>query len=194
MMTRLVWFELVKTFTRWRTYIGFIAFGLIVPLDRGGAQDGRTALLRAPPARPAPERLHHRRERPQRLVFRLFLHGCPLGAHPDRSDHCRRGPDRRGGKRRHLPVPPDARRIPDADHHGQVHRHPDLYRGDGPVHRRPDPRPFLVGLRKRRPADRPPGDPRDSRRGAAFPLPDGVWPGDPGDVRRLQRSAFSSRP
>jgi len=31
-MIRLIWFELVKTFTRWRTYIGFIAFGIIVPM------------------------------------------------------------------------------------------------------------------------------------------------------------------
>lgn len=31
-MTRLVWFEFIKTFTRLRTYIGFIAFGIIVPL------------------------------------------------------------------------------------------------------------------------------------------------------------------
>ena len=30
-MIRLIWFELIKTFTRWRTYIGFIAFGIIVP-------------------------------------------------------------------------------------------------------------------------------------------------------------------
>jgi len=40
MMTRLVWFELVKTFTRWRTYIGFIAFGLIVPLIVTGLKMG----------------------------------------------------------------------------------------------------------------------------------------------------------
>jgi ABC-2 type transport system permease protein len=40
MMTRLVWFELVKTFTRWRTYIGFIAFGLIVPLIVAGLKMG----------------------------------------------------------------------------------------------------------------------------------------------------------
>lgn len=39
-MTRLVWFELVKTFTRWRTYIGFIAFGLIVPLIVAGLKMG----------------------------------------------------------------------------------------------------------------------------------------------------------
>ena len=31
-MMRLVRFELIKTFTRWRTYIGFLAFGVIVPL------------------------------------------------------------------------------------------------------------------------------------------------------------------
>ncbi len=31
-MTHLIWFEMVKTFTRWRTYIGFLAFGLVVPL------------------------------------------------------------------------------------------------------------------------------------------------------------------
>jgi len=40
MMTRLVRFELVKTFTRWRTYIGFIAFGLIVPLIVAGLKMG----------------------------------------------------------------------------------------------------------------------------------------------------------
>ena len=31
-MMHLIWFELVKTFTRRRTYIGFLAFGVIVPL------------------------------------------------------------------------------------------------------------------------------------------------------------------
>ena len=31
-MMHLVRFELIKTFTRWRTYIGFLAFGIIVPL------------------------------------------------------------------------------------------------------------------------------------------------------------------
>jgi ABC-2 type transport system permease protein len=31
-MMHLVRFELIKTFTRWRTYIGFLAFGVIVPL------------------------------------------------------------------------------------------------------------------------------------------------------------------
>lgn len=49
-MMRLVWFELVKTFTRWRTYIGFIAFGLIVPLivtglKMGGRQSFESHLL-----------------------------------------------------------------------------------------------------------------------------------------------------
>ena len=39
-MMRLVWFELVKTFTRWRTYIGFVAFGLIVPLIVTGLKMG----------------------------------------------------------------------------------------------------------------------------------------------------------
>ena len=39
-MMRLVWFELVKTFTRWRTYIGFIAFGVIVPLVVAGLKLG----------------------------------------------------------------------------------------------------------------------------------------------------------
>ena len=39
-MMHLVWFELVKTFTRWRTYIGFIAFGLIVPLIVTGLKMG----------------------------------------------------------------------------------------------------------------------------------------------------------
>ncbi|MBE0555791.1 MAG: ABC transporter permease subunit [Proteobacteria bacterium] len=40
MMTRLVRFELIKTFTRWRTYIGFMAFGLIVPLIVAGLKMG----------------------------------------------------------------------------------------------------------------------------------------------------------
>jgi len=49
-MMRLVWFELVKTFTRWRTYIGFVAFGLIVPLivtglKMGGQQSFERRLL-----------------------------------------------------------------------------------------------------------------------------------------------------
>jgi ABC-2 type transport system permease protein len=39
-MMHLVWFELVKTFTRWRTYIGFIAFGVIVPLVVAGLKLG----------------------------------------------------------------------------------------------------------------------------------------------------------
>jgi len=39
-MMRLVWFELVKTFIRWRTYIGFIAFGVIVPLVVAGLKLG----------------------------------------------------------------------------------------------------------------------------------------------------------
>ncbi len=37
---RLVRFELIKTFSRWRTYIGFIAFGLIVPLIIAGLKTG----------------------------------------------------------------------------------------------------------------------------------------------------------
>ena len=40
-MMHLVRFELVKTFTRWRTYIGFIAFGVIVPLVVAGLKLGR---------------------------------------------------------------------------------------------------------------------------------------------------------
>jgi ABC-2 type transport system permease protein len=39
-MLHLVRFELIKTFTRWRTYIGFIAFGLIVPLIVAGLKMG----------------------------------------------------------------------------------------------------------------------------------------------------------
>jgi len=39
-MMHLVRFELIKTFTRWRTYIGFIAFGLIVPLIVAGLKTG----------------------------------------------------------------------------------------------------------------------------------------------------------
>ncbi|MDP2862705.1 MAG: ABC transporter permease [Desulfobacterales bacterium] len=39
-MFRLIWFELIKTFTRWRTYIGFIAFGIIVPLVVTGLKLG----------------------------------------------------------------------------------------------------------------------------------------------------------
>ncbi len=39
-MLRLVRFELIKTFSRWRTYIGFIAFGLIVPLIVAGLKMG----------------------------------------------------------------------------------------------------------------------------------------------------------
>jgi ABC-2 type transport system permease protein len=39
-MTRLVWFEFIKTFTRVRTYIGFIAFGIIVPLVVTGLKLG----------------------------------------------------------------------------------------------------------------------------------------------------------
>ena len=42
MMTRLIYFELIKTFTRLRTYIGFIAFGLIVPLVVVGLRLGGT--------------------------------------------------------------------------------------------------------------------------------------------------------
>lgn len=39
-MMHLIRFELVKTFTRWRTYIGFIAFGGIVPLIVTGLKMG----------------------------------------------------------------------------------------------------------------------------------------------------------
>ncbi|MBN1614898.1 MAG: ABC transporter permease subunit [Deltaproteobacteria bacterium] len=39
-MTRLVWFEFVKTFTRLRTYIGFAAFGIVVPLVVAGLKLG----------------------------------------------------------------------------------------------------------------------------------------------------------
>jgi ABC-2 type transport system permease protein len=39
-MTRLIGYELVKTFTRWRTYIGFIAFGIVVPLIVTGLKLG----------------------------------------------------------------------------------------------------------------------------------------------------------
>ena len=39
-MYRLIWFELIKTFTRWRTYIGFIAFGIIVPMVVTGLKLG----------------------------------------------------------------------------------------------------------------------------------------------------------
>ena len=39
-MFRLIWFELIKTFTRWRTYIGFIAFGIIVPMVVTGLKLG----------------------------------------------------------------------------------------------------------------------------------------------------------
>lgn len=39
-MTHLIRFELVKTFTRWRTYIGFLAFGMIVPLVVAGLKLG----------------------------------------------------------------------------------------------------------------------------------------------------------
>jgi ABC-2 type transport system permease protein len=39
-MMHLVRFELIKTFTRWRTYIGFVAFGLIVPLIVAGLKLG----------------------------------------------------------------------------------------------------------------------------------------------------------
>ncbi|MFO7666031.1 MAG: ABC transporter permease [Desulfobacterales bacterium] len=49
-MIRLIWFELIKTFTRWRTYIGFIAFGIIVPmvvigLKLGGQNSFKRSLL-----------------------------------------------------------------------------------------------------------------------------------------------------
>lgn len=49
-MIRLIWFEMIKTFTRWRTYIGFIAFGIIVPmvvigLKLGGQNSFRRSLL-----------------------------------------------------------------------------------------------------------------------------------------------------
>jgi ABC-2 type transport system permease protein len=39
-MIHLIRFELIKTFTRWRTYIGFAAFGLIVPLIVAGLKMG----------------------------------------------------------------------------------------------------------------------------------------------------------
>jgi len=39
-MFRLIWFELIKTFTRWRTYIGFMAFGIIVPMVVTGLKLG----------------------------------------------------------------------------------------------------------------------------------------------------------
>jgi ABC-2 type transport system permease protein len=39
-MMRLIGFELIKTFTRWRTYIGFVAFGVIVPLVVTGLKLG----------------------------------------------------------------------------------------------------------------------------------------------------------
>jgi len=42
MTLRLIRFELIKTFTRLRTYIGFIAFGLIVPLVVTGLKLGGT--------------------------------------------------------------------------------------------------------------------------------------------------------
>ncbi len=49
-MIRLIWFELIKTFTRWRTYIGFMAFGIIVPmvvigLKLGGQNSFKRSLL-----------------------------------------------------------------------------------------------------------------------------------------------------
>jgi ABC-2 type transport system permease protein len=37
---RLVWFEAVKTFTKLRTYIGFLAFGVLVPLVVAGLRMG----------------------------------------------------------------------------------------------------------------------------------------------------------
>ncbi len=39
-MVRLVWFETIKTFTRLRTYIGFLAFGILVPLVVAGLKMG----------------------------------------------------------------------------------------------------------------------------------------------------------
>jgi ABC-2 type transport system permease protein len=39
-MARLIRFELLKTFSRWRTYIGFIAFGVIVPMVVAGLMLG----------------------------------------------------------------------------------------------------------------------------------------------------------
>lgn len=39
-MGRLVWFEAVKMFTRLRTYIGFLAFGILVPLVVAGLRMG----------------------------------------------------------------------------------------------------------------------------------------------------------
>ncbi len=49
-MIHLIWFEMIKTFTRWRTYIGFIAFGIIVPmvvigLKLGGQNSFKRSLL-----------------------------------------------------------------------------------------------------------------------------------------------------
>jgi ABC-2 type transport system permease protein len=39
-VVRLVWFETIKTFTRLRTYIGFLAFGILVPLVVAGLKMG----------------------------------------------------------------------------------------------------------------------------------------------------------
>ncbi len=39
-MARLIWFETIKTFTRLRTYIGFLAFGILVPLVVAGLKMG----------------------------------------------------------------------------------------------------------------------------------------------------------
>jgi ABC-2 type transport system permease protein len=39
-MMRLIWYELIKTFTRLRTFIGFMAFGIIVPLVVTGLKLG----------------------------------------------------------------------------------------------------------------------------------------------------------
>ncbi|MGV8081275.1 MAG: ABC transporter permease subunit [Syntrophales bacterium] len=39
-MGRLVWFEAIKTFTKLRTYIGFLAFGILVPLVVAGLRMG----------------------------------------------------------------------------------------------------------------------------------------------------------
>ncbi len=39
-MGRLVWFEAIKTFTKLRTYIGFLAFGVLVPLVVAGLRMG----------------------------------------------------------------------------------------------------------------------------------------------------------
>ena len=44
-MIRLIWFELIKTFTRWRTYIGFIAFGIVVADGSDRTETGRAGFF-----------------------------------------------------------------------------------------------------------------------------------------------------